>query len=233
MQALENLPLSSLDLVALIWFLFCWLGYSHYVNTHEKSLMTVMAKWRDRWAMTMLKRDNRIMDSQVIMGLSGVVTFFCSTSLFITAGLFAAIATSEQIVTMLNQLSFVTKTEISTVELKLALMTLIFIYAFFKFAWSMMQHSYSAVILAAVSNASSHEQAKTSETEDVAKLMSRLSTLGAQHFNDGVRAYYFALSVISWFIHPLVFILVIGWVILVLYRRDFYSKMVKHLHKTI
>lgn len=230
MQALENLPLSLLDWVALLWFLVCWLGYSHYVNTHEKSLMTIMAKWRDRWAMAMLKRDNRIMDSQVIMGLSGVVTFFCSTSLFITAGLFAAIATSEKIVALLNQLSFVITTEVKVVELKLALMTVIFIYAFFKFAWSMMQHSYSAVILASVSNDTTDN---TAENETVARLMSRLSTLGAQHFNDGVRSYYFALSVISWFIHPMVFILVISWVILVLYRRDFYSKMVKHLHNTI
>lgn len=230
MQALENLPLSLLDWVALLWFLFCWLGYSHYVNTHEKSLMTIMARWRDRWAMAMLKRDNRIMDSQVIMGLSGVVTFFCSTSLFITAGLFAAIATSEKIVALLNQLSFVITTEVKVVELKLALMTVIFIYAFFKFAWSMMQHSYSAVILASVSNNTTDNN---EENETVARLMSRLSTLGAQHFNDGVRSYYFALSVISWFIHPMVFILVISWVILVLYRRDFYSKMVKHLHNTI
>ncbi len=230
MQALENLPLSLLDWVALLWFLFCWLGYSHYVNTHEKSLMTIMARWRDRWAMAMLKRDNRIMDSQVIMGLSGVVTFFCSTSLFITAGLFAAIATSEKIVALLNQLSFVITTEVKVVELKLALMTVIFIYAFFKFAWSMMQHSYSAVILASVSNDTTDNN---EENETVARLMSRLSTLGAQHFNDGVRSYYFALSVISWFIHPMVFILVISWVILVLYRRDFYSKMVKHLHNTI
>jgi len=230
MQALENLPLSVLDWVALVWFLFCWLGYSRYANTHEKSLMTVMARWRDRWAMAMLKRDNRIMDSQVIMGLSGVVTFFCSTSLFITAGLFAAIAASEEIVALLNQLSFVIKTEVSVVELKLALMIVIFIYAFFKFAWSMMQHSYSAVILASVSN---DDAEKSEQDEAVAKLMSRLSTLGAQHFNDGVRSYYYALSVISWFIHPLVFILVISWVILVLYRRDFYSKMVKHLRKTI
>lgn len=192
--------------------------------------MTIMAKWRDRWAMAMLKRDNRIMDSQVIMGLSGVVTFFCSTSLFITAGLFAAIATSEKIVALLNQLSFVITTEVKVVELKLALMTVIFIYAFFKFAWSMMQHSYSAVILASVGNDTTDN---TAENETVARLMSRLSTLGAQHFNDGVRSYYFALSVISWFIHPMVFILVISWVILVLYRRDFYSKMVKHLHNTI
>jgi uncharacterized membrane protein len=163
MQALENLPLSLLDWVALLWFLVCWLGYSHYVNTHEKSLMTIMAKWRDRWAMAMLKRDNRIMDSQVIMGLSGVVTFFCSTSLFITAGLFAAIATSEKIVALLNQLSFVITTEVKVVELKLALMTVIFIYAFFKFAWSMMQHSYSAVILASVSNDTTDNTAETQQ----------------------------------------------------------------------
>ena len=133
MQALNDLALSRLDIVAMLWFLLCWFSYTRYVNTSPKSLVQSMYLWRKRWALAMLARDNRIMDAQVITGLNNVVTFFCSTSIFITAGLFASIGSSEQIVTLVNQLSFLQTTNIATVELKLGLLIVIFIYSFFKF----------------------------------------------------------------------------------------------------
>ena len=226
---LNNLALSFLDITALLWFLLCWVGYSHYVNTSPRSLMTRMRTWRARWSMTMLMRDNRIVDSQVITGLNNVVTFFCSTSIFITAGLFAAMGASEQIVSIVNQLSFMQSTNIATVEIKIGLLIFILVYSFFKFGWAIKQHSYSAVIMAAVPDAKIADIKKDSEK---AKLMGKLSSLGAEHFNDGIRAYYFALATVSWFIHPLVYIGVITWVVLVLHRRDFRSKLLMHLTET-
>lgn len=223
---LGNLTLSILDVIALIWFLLCWAGYSYYVNTHNGSLAATMSAWREKWALSMLQRDNRIVDAQVITGLTNVVTFFCSTSIFITAGLFASLGASKQIVELINQLSFLQSTNITTVELKLGLLVVIFIYSFFKFGWAIKQHSYSAVVLASVPDT---KQTHTPQDIRTAKLMGQLSSLGAQHFNDGIRAYYFALATISWFIHPLVYMAVVSWVILVLHRRDFRSKLLNHL----
>ncbi|MGB1309600.1 MAG: DUF599 domain-containing protein, partial [Leucothrix sp.] len=129
MQALSNLALSIEDIIALLWFLLCWFSYTRYVNTSPKSLVNAMSRWRERWSLAMLQRDNRIMDAQVITGLNNVVTFFCSTSIFITAGLFASIGASEQIVALINQMSFLQTTNIATVELKLGLLIVIFIYS--------------------------------------------------------------------------------------------------------
>ena len=226
MQALSELALSKLDIVALLWFLLCWFSYTRYVNTSPKSLVQSMYVWRKRWAMAMLARDNRIMDAQVITGLNNVVTFFCSTSIFITAGLFASIGSAEQIVELINQLSFLKTTNIATVELKLGLLIVIFIYSFFKFGWAIKQHSYSAVVLASVPGAQDVDKERD---EPVANLMGKLSSLGSQHFNDGVRGYYFALATLSWFVHPLIYIGVISWVVIVLHRRDFRSKLLQHL----
>lgn len=226
MQALGNLALSTLDIIALVWFLLCWFTYTRYVNTSPKSLVSSMYRWRRRWSLAMLARDNRIMDAQVITGLNNVVTFFCSTSIFITAGLFASIGASEQIVILINQMSFLQNTNIATVELKLGLLIVIFIYSFFKFGWSIKQHSYSAVILASVPAA---EDVDVARDTPMATLMGKLSSLGSQHFNDGVRGYYFALATLSWFVHPLVYIAVIIWVVIVLHRRDFRSKLLQHL----
>lgn len=226
MQALNDLALSRLDIVAMLWFLLCWFSYTRYVNTSPKSLVQSMYLWRKRWALAMLARDNRIMDAQVITGLNNVVTFFCSTSIFITAGLFASIGSSEQIVTLVNQLSFLQTTNIATVELKLGLLIVIFIYSFFKFGWAIKQHSYSAVVLASVPSA---QEADLERDGPTAMLMGKLSSLGSQHFNDGVRGYYFALATLSWFVHPWVYIAVISWVVIVLHRRDFRSKLLQHL----
>ena len=227
---LNNLALSFLDITALIWFLLCWIGYSHYVNTSPKSLMSRMRFWRAKWSLTMLMRDNRIVDSQVITGLNNVVTFFCSTSIFITAGLFASMGASEQIVTIVNQLSFMQSTSIAIVEIKIGLLIVILVYSFFKFGWSIKQHSYSAVVMAAVPDA---KMASLENDSEQAELMGKLSSLGAEHFNDGIRAYYFALATVSWFIHPLAYIGIITWVVLVLHRRDFRSKLLKHLTETL
>ncbi len=226
MQAINELALSKLDIIAMLWFLLCWFSYTRYVNTSPKSLVQSMYVWRKRWAMAMLARDNRIMDAQVITGLNNVVTFFCSTSIFITAGLFASIGSSEQIVKLINQLSFLKTTNIATVELKLGLLIVIFIYSFFKFGWAIKQHSYSAVVLASVPAAHEVNLERDSPT---ANLMGKLSSLGSQHFNDGVRGYYFALATLSWFVHPIVYIVIISWVVIVLHRRDFRSKLLQHL----
>jgi uncharacterized membrane protein len=187
-----------------------------------------MVKWRAKWSDTMMYRDNRIVDSQVITGLSSVVTFFCSTSIFITAGLFASIGASQQILEMINEMTFMQTTTIQAIEFKLVFMILIFVFSFFKFGWSITQHSYSAVVLASVPDSKRVDVERDSE---LAQLMGKLSSLGARHFNDGIRAYYFAMATMSWFIHPLIYMLMVTWVILILHRRDFRSKLLQHLMK--
>lgn len=226
MQAFSALTIPTLDLVALIWAMLCWFGYSYYANNAKSSLITTMRKWRAKWSDTMMYRDNRIVDSQVIMGLSNVVTFFCSTSIFITAGLFASIGASQQIVELINEMTFMQSTTIQAIEFKLSFLILIFIFSFFKFGWSITQHSYSGVILASVPDSKRVDVKRDSE---LAQLMGKLSSLGARHFNDGVRAYYFAMATMSWFVHPLLYMLVVTWVVLILHRRDFRSKLLQHL----
>jgi uncharacterized membrane protein len=226
MQVLSNLTLTTLDIVAFIWAISCWFGYTYYANNAKASLITTMIKWRAKWSDSMMYRDNRIVDSQVITGLSSVVTFFCSTSIFISAGLFASMGASQQIVEMINEMSFMQVTTIQTIEFKLAFMILIFVFSFFKFGWSITQHSYSAVVLASVPDA---KRLNVERDSELAQLMGKLSSLGARHFNDGIRAYYFAMATMTWFIHPIVYMLVVTWVVLILHRRDFRSKLLQHL----
>jgi uncharacterized membrane protein len=39
-----------------------------------------------------------------------------------------------------------------------------------------------------------------------------------------LRAYYYAIAALAWFFHPLLFLLVTSWMIVVFARRDFFSR---------
>ena len=67
------------------------------------------------------------------------------------------------------------------------------------------------------------------ERQDYAFYAARVIDLAGMSYNHGLRAYYFALSVLAWFINPYLFILASSFVVAVLYRREFKSRSLKAL----
>jgi uncharacterized membrane protein len=59
--------------------------------------------------------------------------------------------------------------------------------------------------------------------------LARVVWLAIYNFNLGLRAYYFSLALLTWFVHPLVFVVASSWVVAVLYRREFRSRTLKAL----
>ena len=98
-------------------------------------------------------------------------------------------------------------------------------YAFFKFAWTFRLQNYCAILL----GATSVETEPGSDDTAMAHRVARISALAARHFNRGLRAYFFALAALAWFVHPMLFIVMIVYVIYVLHRREFRSKSLKVL----
>jgi uncharacterized membrane protein len=222
-----NLPL--LDVFAFSWFVSCWVGYTYYSSCgslKRKSLLAAMDQYREEWALSILSRDNRIVDSQVINGLIRKETFFASTTVLILVGVITQIGSYEKYALISSELSFAEPPSAMLWLLKICLLAFVFVHAFFKFTWSIRQHSYSAILLTSIPMPNDRDIALS---KDTAFTMARLSSLGAKHFNDGVRAYYFALAELSWFLHPVAFILSTTWIVLVLYRREYQSKALKLL----
>ena len=62
------------------------------------------------------------------------------------------------------------------------------------------------------------------ERERYAFYAARVIDLAGLSYNHGLRAYYFALSVLAWFISPYLFFLSTSFVVAVLYRREFKSR---------
>src|SRR3546814_13939081 len=82
-------------------------------------------------------RDNRILDVQILQSLTGNSTFLASTAIFVIGGLAAALSASSDVVAVLNGFDYFAPTSQDRFGLKVALMILIFMTAFFRLAWSM------------------------------------------------------------------------------------------------
>src|SRR5262245_42830521 len=141
-----QIPLS--DIIALVWFVLLWLGYTIYTDDgkpRESSLRAVMHKNRYRWMCQVLKRDNRIMDTNILRQLGQGASFFASTSLLILAGVVGVLSSTDEAAAALRHIPFTGKLTQTQWEIRLLLLVVIFVHAFFKCTWGMRQFNYCAV----------------------------------------------------------------------------------------
>lgn len=212
-----------MDWVALLWFAAAWVGYTYYTGSfkfEDSSLLTVMRRHQKMWILRMLKRENRVTDVTIMSSVMRSVSLFCSTTLLILAGLLAILGSLDKVQALASTLPFIEGATRVQWELKIMLMVLIFIYAFFKFAWSLRQFNYSLVLIGA---APPHTDPINDGSREFARVTARVVSGGVLNFNRGIRAYYYGLAALSWFLHPVLFVLVTVWIVAVIYRREFKS----------
>lgn len=216
------------DLLALLLFLGCWFFYASYsrqANRHEQSLLALTNRYRMEWMRQMLKRDNRMVDTTVMGNLMRSITFFASTSIFFLLGLITMLGYHDRATAIIDSIPFAKPASGLLWEVKIFLLMIIFIYAFFKFTWSLRQYNFACIF---VVSAPAHNE-RRDEHEDIAHKGVFLVENAAEYFNNGLRAYYFGLAALAWFVHPYLFMVATLWVIMVTYRREFMSKTLKNL----
>jgi uncharacterized membrane protein len=220
--------MSVLDTSAFIWFLICWIGYTRFAELRARkrlTLMSVMHHYRMQWMHEMLHREVRIVDSNVVMILARSATFLASTTIFILAGLLAVLGTMDRAMEVVAELRYAVHTTREVWELKLFALLLVFIYAFFKFTWSMRHFNYLSIMIGAAPS----NEVLPEWGQSFADRAAGVSSNATNTFNRGLRAYYFGLAFLAWFLHPLAFIVATALVVGVLYRREFMSKMLREL----
>jgi uncharacterized membrane protein len=101
------------------------------------------------------------------------------------------------------------------------LLVAIFTYAFFKFTWAMRQQGQASTLIgAAPPKPKENPEQHASWINRIARVVS----YAGSNFNNGLRAYYFGIAALAWFLHPWLMIAATAWVIYVLYHREFRSK---------
>ena len=144
--------LSPIDLIALAWFLAAWLGYSYVIERTDRGrngLNALMNRYRDDWMQHMVGRDGRIVDAQVSAALQNGTAFFASTSLIAVGGTLSLLRAPQAVLPVIAALPFGTAESRELWEFKMMGLAIIFVYAFFKFAWSYRLYNYFAILIGA------------------------------------------------------------------------------------
>lgn len=223
----------AVDWLALLLFFAAWLAYAVFAKRKarfEGSLLAATNRERRRWMLQVTYRDVRVIDGVVMQNLSSSPSFFASTTILIIGGLLAMLGASEKASELVSDLPFAARTTNLVFDLKLALLASIFVYAFFRFTWSMRQYTFGALLVAAAPSAERFISEGLSR-EDFADRAGRLVGMAAETFNDGLRAYYLAFAVVAWFFSPWGFMFSTLGVIYILYQREFRSEVLDVLQE--
>jgi uncharacterized membrane protein len=215
--------LNLLDLLAFAWFLIAWIGYSYVIERTKKGrggLNALMNNYRDEWMRHMLGRDGRIVDAQVSAALQNGTAFFASTSLIAVGGTLSLLRAPQVVLPVIAVLPFGTPSARELWELKMMGLAIIFVYAFFKFAWSYRLYNYFAILIGAAPPPSEKD---TPAARAFAHRAASICADAGQHFNRGQRAFFFALGYLGWFLGAVPLALTTLAVLIVMWRRQFSS----------
>lgn len=234
--ALYSIGFTALDVLAFCVFIASWALHYWMVNKSPWSGRTIsgrMSFFRKRWMNNMVHRNPKMPDTLIQNTLQYGVLFFASTSILLIGALMAGLGASDKAIALLGELPFTVNTTRTVWEIKVLLVTFIFTFAFFKFAWSYRLFNYVLIMIGAapdVTVTSAKGGGESLDIEDYANRVGHLHTLGARHFTMGLNSYFFALAACAWFLSPLLFIGATIWISLVLYRRAFWSEFGRTLN---
>jgi len=226
---LHFLQLNGINIIAIVWFFLCYRGYFRYTQKKsrtEPSLAFAMHRHRRQWIRQALSRDNRIADTNTIATLQRHVSFFASTTLLILAGLMTILGSSEKVSALLADVPFSDSGSSGEWEVKILLLACLFVYAFFKFTWSLRQYGFVAVMLGGAPVRTEMQEDKYQNQIDS---ISKMASKAGGNFNNGLRTYYFSMAILGWFINVWIFMALALLIVVILYRREFKSETLKTL----
>lgn len=221
--------ITAIDLFALLFLGAVWAGYVAFAARHGRrvpSLHSRMDVFRREWMLRMIERDNRMVDVNIMRNLTRSSQFFASTTMLILGALIALTGYVQQALDVVSGLPFTVKGTARLLEMKILLLVVIFVYAFFKFTWAIRQLGFCSTLIGAAP-----KQPKENPEQHAAVInrIARITSYAGVNFNNGLRAYYFGMAALSWFLHPMLMIIATVWVAYILHHREFASKTLRAL----
>jgi uncharacterized membrane protein len=217
------LGFTNIDYAALAFFLIAWFGYHATLEltpVGRKSLNKMMNTYRYRWMEQMVVRENRIVDTTILASLMNGTAFFASTSLIAIGGVLALLRSTDAVLPLFADLPFGEPPTRIAWDVKVGGLAVIFVYAFFKFAWSYRLFNYMAIIVGAVPEL---REGSREEALAVARQAGAMNAVAGKHFNRGQRAFFFSLAYLGWFVSGYLFMAATAGVLIVMWRRQFLS----------
>jgi len=205
-------------LISTLFPLICWFAYNYGVPLFEKrrpSLSVIMSMQRRRWVANAVSRDTPL-DAILAGNLMGSVSFLASTSSILALGVFTAFGNLTALMGTLNTVGVSVSYTTQDVQIHLFTLLAIFVLSFFSFTLALRQFNHFCILLGAIDH-SGHT------TADEITAIAQLNSLAAKNFNNGIRAYYFAVPMVFWFVSEWVAIAVSLLTVAFLIHREFFS----------
>lgn len=201
-----------------IFPLIAYYAYNLIVPLVEKrrpSLSTIMNMQRRRWVTNATRRESPF-DAILSGNIMGSVSFLASTSVLLVLAVFAVFGQLPTLMETLGTISVDHVLSVGDVQIHLMVMLTMFVLAFFAFTLSLRQFNHYCIMLGALE----HDRVTSEEEIDA---ITRMNALGAKNFNSGIRAYYFSVATVAWFISEWLAVGTCLATVLVLAHREFFS----------
>ncbi|WP_420585397.1 DUF599 domain-containing protein [Ruegeria sp.] len=211
---------STLDYVAILLLIGAWQGIGwkiEHPSPGKQSVAMMMDGFRRGWMREMVTRQPRMFDAQVVAAMRQGSTFFASTTMIAIGGGLALLGNTERLAGVASDLAIGSAPALVW-EIKILVVILFLANAFLKYVWAHRLFGYCAVLMAAVPNDPEDPQAYPRAAQ-----AAEICVTAARSFNRALRATYFALASLAWFLGPIALILGTAITFGVLYRREFAS----------
>ena len=143
------------DWTALALFFISWIGYVLFAKRRAKAERTLLSStnhYRRLWMLQVTHRDQRIVDAAVTQNLASSPSFWASTTILVLGGLLAVLGTNDKASELVKDLPFAARTSMLVFDVKILVLLTVFIYAFFRFTWSMRVYSFGAIMVGSAPN---------------------------------------------------------------------------------
>jgi uncharacterized membrane protein len=183
-----------MTLFASLFPVLCWLAYNYGVPLIERrtpSLSVIMSLQRRRWVANAARRETPL-DAILTGNLMQSVSLLASTSALIILATFAAFGQIGPLMETLRSLGLGVDYTPAAMQVHLLILLAIFVASFFAFTLSLRQFNHFCIMVGAMT----HDPLPTEEEVDAIAMM---NSLAAKNFNNGIRAYYFAVPAVAWF----------------------------------
>jgi uncharacterized membrane protein len=208
----------STSLLSTLFPLLCYYAYNILVPLVERkrpSLSSIMNMQRRRWVTNATKRETPF-DAILSGNIMGSVSFLASTSVLLILAIIAVFGQIPALMETLNSMSLERSYTVLDVQLHLVVMLVMFVLAFFAFTLSLRQFNHFCIMLGALDH-------NIESTAEEIEAITAMNALGAKNFNTGIRAYYFSVATVAWFVTDWLPIVASLATIGVLAHREFYS----------
>jgi len=152
---------------------------------------------RNRWVALVMAERRDILGVQTLRNWTMAATFLASTAMLIALGILSIAATTEKAAEMARLLTFFGEAGATFWQIKLLILALGFLFAFFNFALALRYFNHAGFAVALPADRDEHVT-----PEGVAEGLNR----GVLHYTLGMRAYYLAVPVALWLFGPELFL---------------------------